>query len=567
MSHHYAKPNILTLAVVILLIAATLLSAAPAAHAAEASGNCGTELSWSLEGGVLTVSGNGTMEDYRENKLAPWAQYADSIHSVIVQDGVRSVGNCAFMGLPKLTSVTLPASVQQIGDWAFFECTALMLLDLGGVVDIGESAFESCKALITIRLPETLQVLHYRAFYRCEGLVSITVPASVTKMEPAVFAYCYSLRNAVVLAKVEELPLWTFYDCHALKSVSMTENITSVGNEAFENCTELKTPTYDGKPGDVDISDSVTNKTENGSVTTVHHYQQNSDVSISTQTTTTKTESTQQTTTKIDAVLESDNGWVEVENQVDDALLQGSQTPEVNVSLKGDAQVSGEDLGRFAGKDVDLKIHTSQGAVWHIDGSNLSSKDLTGNYNLSFHLRTLREKNGQQREAVGDADSFIVVFNGVVDFKVEVELPLGESYARSKAVFFAPAGKAYQRKQAVVVDREGLAHFYLGYVTAGTKYLIGINVGTSEVPGDSYADAIIPDSMQDMFPGLEHLQPLEYVITGQTSSWGMDIGQVTLILVIVLVVVVAGVGFTMFYMNKRRLKNGYVPETDDEDEE
>lgn len=562
MSHHFAKPNILKLAVAILLIAATLFSVAPAAHAVEGSGNCGEGLSWTLEGGVLTVFGNGNMENYRENKPAPWAQYADTIHSVIVKDGVQSVGDCAFMSLPKLTSVTLPASVRQIGDWAFFDCTALVLLDLGGVAEIGESAFENCKSLVTIRLPETLQVLHYRAFYRCESLVSITVPASVTTMEPAIFAYCYSLRNAVVLANVEELPLWTFYDCHALKNVSMTEHITSVGNDAFENCTELNTPTYDGKPGDVDISDTVTD----GSVTTDHHYQQNSDVSINTQTTTTKTETTQQTTTKIDAVLESDNGWVEVENQVDDALLQGSQTPEVNVSLKGDAQVSGEDLGRFAGKDVDLVIHTSQGAVWHIDGSNLSANDLTGNYNLSFSLRALNEKNGQQQDAVGDATSFIVVFNGVIDFKVEVELPLGESYARSKAVFFAPAGKAYQRMQAVVIDMQGLAHFYLGYVTAGTEYLVGINVGTAEVPGDSYEDAIIPDTMQDMFPGLEHMKPLEYVITGQTSSWGMDIGQVTLILVIVLVVVVAGVGFTMFYMNKRRLKNGYVPETDDVEE-
>lgn len=566
MSHQLAKPNILKLAVAILLIAATLFTGVPAAYAAEAAGNCGAELSWTLEGGVLTVSGNGQMTNYQENSPAPWAQYANSIHSVIVQSGVQSVGNCAFMGLPKLTSVTLPASVQQIGNWAFFECTALTLLDLGGTVSIGESAFESCKSLVTVRLPETLKVLRYRAFYRCESLVSITVPENVTQMEPAVFAYCYSLRSAVILANIKELPLWTFYDCFALKNVSMTKNITSVGNEAFENCTELKTPTYNGKPGDVDISDTVTDKTENGSVTTDHHYQQTPEVSINTQTTTTKTETTQQTTTQIDAVLESNNGWVEVEDKVDEALRQGSQTPEVNVSLKGDAQVSGEDLGRFAGKDVDLKIHTSQGAVWHIDGNNLSSKDLTGNYNLSFSLRFLKEKNQEQQGAVGDADSFVVVFNGVVDFKVEVELPVGEGYARSKAVFFAPVGKAYQRMQAVVVDMQGLAHFYLGYVTSETEYLIGINVGTAEVPGDSLEDAIIPDTMQNMYPELEFMKPLEYVITGSKSSWGLNIGQVTLILVGVLVVVVGAVGAVMFTMNKRRLKNGYVPKTDDDEE-
>ena len=123
---------------------------------------------------------------------------------------------------------------------------------------------------------------------------------------------------------------------------------------------------------------------------------------------------------------------------------------------------------------------------------------------------------------------------------------------------------AYERMQAVVVDRKGLAHFYLAYVTKDTEYLIGVNVGTAD-DASNYRDAIIPDTLQDMFGYAEQMLPPEYVITGRKSSWGMSASQVTWILVGVLGVSVIAVGVVMFSLNKRKLKNGYIPDTDGEE--
>ena len=60
-------------------------------------------------------------------------------------------------------------------------------------------------------------------------------------------------------------------------------------------------------------------------------------------------------------------------------------------------------------------------------------------------------------------------------------------------------------------------------------------------------------------------EPVQYEITGRKSSWGMNIGQVTWIMVGVLTFCVVGVGSTMYLLNKRKLKNGYVPDISDED--
>lgn len=584
--------------VAVVLIAMLLITLIPTAAAAE-SGNCGNGVTWSLSAGTLTISGSGAMYDYGELNKAPWMAYADSIRSVVVGDGVTKIGNFAFSQMENLTAVTIADSVQEIGNYAFFECSGLVTLNLGnGVKTIGQSAFECCTGLKVVRLPNSLETLRFHAFYRCESLLSITIPASVTTLEATVFAYCSSLCTAVVQANITELPHWTFYGCYNLQSVTITAKITTVGAEAFHDCSEL-TDAYYGGSGDVaqkiqqqiatdtdtlknfvsehepgqstGHSSTTTEWDEESSTITDKTQSSDQDSIVHTQTVTTQTTTGTTTSVVVDAVLEPGSDWEDVNKAYEDALNKapsGSNVgnAEVNIHLKEDV-ISGANLNQFAGSKAELNIHTPQGAIWHINGEDLSGVQLAESYRLSFTLLPLSEKNEKQYATVGEYDAFTVVFDGVVDIKVEVELPLGRDYALDKAVFFSPEGDGYQRKQAVVVDREGLAHFYLGYVTAGTEYLIGINVGTSEVSGDSYADAIIPDSMQDMFPGLEHLQPLEYVITGQTSSWGMDIGQVTLILVIVLVVVVAGVGFTMFYMNKRRLKNGYVPETDDEDEE
>ena len=553
-----------------------LVPVLPAVHAAPTGGACGDGVRWELTGSVLTVSGRGTMADYEEIAPAPWASYAPSIRCVVVEQGVQNVGNFAFFKLEKLESVQLAKSVKKVGNWAFYGCTALETLDLGkGVTEIGESAFERCLSLRSVRLPGTVQVLRRQAFYRCESLLSIVIPASVVKMEESVFAYCIAMRTAAVLANIAQLPFWTFYGCYALQEVSITSAITEIGTQAFHNCDNLSKAVYGGNPNrlsgqlpgvnqlvgntqpnpdaPIKVDTTATQKNPDGTTTSVNHsYQVNQNSSIDTQTT--------QSGIVIDAVLENQDGWDDVFDQINSATEKASRV-ETNVYLKGDAEVSGADLNRLVGKDVTLTIHTGQGAQWRINGKNLSATGLAKSYSLSFTLKELTKLNKKQSAAVGKARAFVVIFHDNINFNVEVELPLGETLARQTAVFFDPGKDGYTRAQAVMVDKMGVAHFYLSKVAARAEYLIGINVPNA----GGVNDTIIPDTMKSEYPKVEQVEDVKYVITGAKSSLGINIVQLTWIIVAVLVGSFVIVGAVLFVLNKKKLKNGYIPVWDDEE--
>ena len=550
------------LAVALLMV----LGGIPQASAAEASGSCGNGVSWNLAGGTLTISGRGDMTDYTYDSPAPWSYYADSIQAIIVGKGITSVGNYAFYQLKKVTAATIADSVTDIGKSAFYECDGMVLLDLGnGVQSIGAQAFKLCRGLMSVQLPNSLKSIGNQAFYRCESLMSVTIPASVTNMGTETFMYCSSLSSVTVLANMKELPGWTFYGCYALKSVAMTPAMDSVGLNAFEQC-ELLPESFDvaDEPKDVDTVHTTT-QVENGQIiVNDNHYTQQGGSSVNVQTTMQGATGDTQTKVTVDAVLENQENWSHLEDQVQDAVeSSGVENVDVNINLKGDAQVSGEDLGRFAGQNVNVTIHTQQGAHWHLNGTDINPEKLQNTYNLSFTLHQLTNPTDKQAETVGNRISFVVTFDEDIDFKVEVELPLGESLARDTAVFFAPADVGYARMQAVMIDDNGVAHFYLASVQAGTEYLIGINIPNRDT---DVSDVIIPEQMQDEYPAVEQIEPVEYIVVGRKSSWGMNIGQVTWILAAVMIGSFVIVGVVMFVLFKRRIKQGYVPDMRYEDE-
>lgn len=556
MCHKKLQLNIARLMVAVFA-ALLLLPMAPAVSAD--SGECGNGVTWELSGGVLTISGSGAINDYSEKKPAPWLQTKDTIRAVFVENGVTSVGDCAFLGMDRLTSAVLASSVKRVGDWAFSGCFELALLDLGKVEEIGQNAFERCRALSSVRLPKTLGALGYRAFYGCSSLVNITVPEGVIAMETSVFAYCTSLQSATILAGITELPSWTFYNCERLTQVTMAPTIENVGYEAFYDCV-VEQPDY-GHTGQSSHTTTTTQQEEDTTVITNSSFTENENGNVSSQVVSTKDDSGKTVEVTIDAVLENDEGWPDVEEKVTKDMA-GADSVTVNVWLKGDSQVSGEDIGRFAGLDVKLIIRTTQGAEWYIDGNNLKANDLADHYNISYTLRKMTDPNKDQAAALDGHAGYILEFHGVLDFKVEVELPIGKNYNRQSAVFFSPEEDGYQRKQAVMIDDEGMAHFYLGQVESGVQYLIGINVPQKVEQNNQNpaSDVIIPDSLKHEYPKLEQIEQIEYVVTGVKSSLGINIGQLTFFLIAGMIICAAAVGIVMRILYKRKLKSGYTPD-------
>ena len=132
----------------ILCILTGLLFALPIAASAVESGTCGDNLTWTLDdNGTLTISGTGKMYDY----YSPWSNATTSVKTVVIQNGVTSIGSEAFYGCGSLTSVTIQNGVTSIGESAFYRCNGLTSITIpGSVTSIGSWAFDWCESLTDV---------------------------------------------------------------------------------------------------------------------------------------------------------------------------------------------------------------------------------------------------------------------------------------------------------------------------------------------------------------------------------------------------------------------------------
>ena len=127
---------------------------------------CGKKAYWEVKDGVLTISGEGAVDDYDSAKQRPWNESAAEITKVVVEDGITTVGNFAFYGMVNLAEVELADSVTVMGAYSF----------------------KNCSNIEQITLPQNLTEIKDSAFYGCTRLANITIPAKVTKIDDYVFS-------------------------------------------------------------------------------------------------------------------------------------------------------------------------------------------------------------------------------------------------------------------------------------------------------------------------------------------------------------------------------------------
>lgn len=123
-----------------------------------------------------------------------------TIPSKIGDDTVTAIGNNAFDGNEKITSVTIPGTVKGIRQYAFRSCKNLKKITLQeGVESIGYYAFAGCTNLTEVNLPTTLNYIENLAFRSCVNLEQIVIPENSkgqeTKIQHCAFEFCSKLKK------------------------------------------------------------------------------------------------------------------------------------------------------------------------------------------------------------------------------------------------------------------------------------------------------------------------------------------------------------------------------------
>ena len=254
--------------------------------AAEVTSGTTGDCTWTLDGTVLTISGNGKMDDYSDIGRTPWGW---NITEAIIKNGVVNIGSYAFRNRRELASITIPDSVTSIGWQAFSGCTGLTTITIpdsvtsigdfafhdtayynnnanwendvlyisnhlikakvrisgdyvikGGTKCIAYNAFSNCTGLTSITIPDSVTSIGGYAFYGCTSLTSITIPDSVTSIDHDAFSGCTGLTNVTIGNGVLSIDRNAFSYCTGLTSITIPDSVTSIGTSAFYGCTGLK---------------------------------------------------------------------------------------------------------------------------------------------------------------------------------------------------------------------------------------------------------------------------------------------------------------------------------------
>ncbi len=212
------------------------------------------------EDGVLTISGSGAVLSFNEGGQAPWAEYYAEkdgfrITSLVIENGVTSVGDRAFGAENGITTVELGQTVSSIGNEAFSGCVSLTEISSAGVTSVGEKAFSGCSALETVIFGsvsrigasafegtalrncvfgEKLAEIPDRAFFGCADLETLTSPA-VERTGVSAFEGCVSLQKfeSGVLTVVGNR---SFAGCRSMTSENMVSGLSHIGDFAFSDC-------------------------------------------------------------------------------------------------------------------------------------------------------------------------------------------------------------------------------------------------------------------------------------------------------------------------------------------
>ena len=185
---------------------------------------------------------------------------------------VTTIGTDAFLGL-NITSVTIPASVTEIGSNAFADCTNLTSVNYKGdwsnlTIQSGNPAVQDAAneqlfdfaftpdntAVIVIRYEGTaadvtipsrykgkpVTMIDHAAFFN-SVVTSVTIPDSVTSIPDSAFGFCSQLTNISIPNSVTYIGFSAFNSCTSLKSITLPSSLSTIQSEAFYNCGNLET--------------------------------------------------------------------------------------------------------------------------------------------------------------------------------------------------------------------------------------------------------------------------------------------------------------------------------------
>jgi len=198
----------------------------------------------SYEGKSVVRIGNGAFRDA-------------AITSVTIPESVTEIGDYAFEACTALTSVKLPHGLKSIGDFAFSNTAITSVTISEDIMSIGKKAFADCSSLKAVVYNATdcspdwydaMENNYYTVFFNCP-INSVTIGSRVTVIPRGLFydpAGAFTFTSVSLPDSVNTIENQAFMGCRRLSAITIPESLTKIGPAAFYECDALASVEFAG---------------------------------------------------------------------------------------------------------------------------------------------------------------------------------------------------------------------------------------------------------------------------------------------------------------------------------
>ena len=204
-----------------------------------------SDLYYSFEDGVLSIYGSGKVP---ANLSATWTNSKTvefNPSEIIIEEGITGINDRLTRMFKNAISVTLPSSLESIGENNFSNFTKLETVtipDNSKLKYIYTRAFERCTSLKSINLPQGLESIYSRAFYTCSNLTNLKLPSTLTRIDELAFSNGPRFKNneLTVPKGVTTIKSRSIYNINDLKTINVENGVTKIEKYAFADNDSLK---------------------------------------------------------------------------------------------------------------------------------------------------------------------------------------------------------------------------------------------------------------------------------------------------------------------------------------
>lgn len=251
-------------------------------RAEKLTGQCGDNITYTLEDGVLTLTGTGETDNYLTEYIYPEdthifypPNYApkystdftddyDLSNEYIYNDEGKQIGpeeetpeqrerrhsdryeyqwysTAPWSAeLDSIHTIRIGEGITSLGSALFTHCSVKTVELPESLTEIGDVVFENCFELEEITIPDSVTTIGVSCFKRCDALKHIQLPKAMTVVPHGAFHTCFFLDDIDIPESVTEIEPGAFMSCLSLKALSLPQSLKKIGDVAFFGCRNLQ---------------------------------------------------------------------------------------------------------------------------------------------------------------------------------------------------------------------------------------------------------------------------------------------------------------------------------------